>query len=132
LSPARKVRKASTVARQINQLRTTLCTVLAAPVSATVGTLVGDWSLAVLPPEKHRALKGLSKSPDLNDFLPVWHHRMGSENHCKRLKDRRSAKTLKMVATDGIKPPTPAFSGPPTEQAKWFENQRMSLRQSTR
>ena len=26
-----------------------------------------------------------------------------------------------MVARDGIEPPTPAFSGPPTEQAKWFE-----------
>ena len=25
-----------------------------------------------------------------------------------------------MVARDGIEPPTPAFSGPPTELAKWF------------
>ena len=26
-----------------------------------------------------------------------------------------------MVARDGIEPPTPAFSGPPTESRKWFE-----------
>jgi len=26
-----------------------------------------------------------------------------------------------MVARDGIEPPTPAFSGPPTESQKWFE-----------
>jgi hypothetical protein len=26
-----------------------------------------------------------------------------------------------MVARDGIEPPTPAFSGPPTESLKWFE-----------
>ena len=25
---------------------------------------------------------------------------------------------IKMVARDGIEPPTPAFSGPPTESAK--------------
>jgi hypothetical protein len=32
------------------------------------------------------------------------------------------AKLLKlMVARDGIEPPTPAFSGPPTESRKWFE-----------
>jgi len=32
------------------------------------------------------------------------------------------AKLLKvMVARDGIEPPTPAFSGPPTESPKWFE-----------
>ena len=28
---------------------------------------------------------------------------------------------LNVVARDGIEPPTPAFSGPPTELAKWFE-----------
>ena len=33
-----------------------------------------------------------------------------------------TAKLLKaMVARDGIEPPTPAFSGPPTESRKWFE-----------
>jgi hypothetical protein len=33
-----------------------------------------------------------------------------------------AAKLLKgMVARDGIEPPTPAFSGPPTELPKWFE-----------
>ncbi len=26
-----------------------------------------------------------------------------------------------LVARDGIEPPTPAFSGPPTESPKWFE-----------
>jgi len=26
-----------------------------------------------------------------------------------------------LVARDGIEPPTPAFSGPPTELPKWFE-----------
>jgi hypothetical protein len=26
-----------------------------------------------------------------------------------------------LVARDGIEPPTPAFSGPPTESRKWFE-----------
>jgi hypothetical protein len=26
-----------------------------------------------------------------------------------------------VVARDGIEPPTPAFSGPPTESRKWFE-----------
>jgi hypothetical protein len=26
-----------------------------------------------------------------------------------------------MVARDGIEPPTPAFSGPPSKEAKWFE-----------
>jgi hypothetical protein len=32
------------------------------------------------------------------------------------------AKLLKrMVARDGIEPPTPAFSGPLTESPKWFE-----------
>ena len=32
------------------------------------------------------------------------------------------AKLLKvLVARDGIEPPTPAFSGPPTESRKWFE-----------
>jgi len=32
------------------------------------------------------------------------------------------AKLLKrMVARDGIEPPTPAFSGPPPESLKWFE-----------
>jgi len=32
------------------------------------------------------------------------------------------AKLLKrMVARDGIEPPTPAFSGPLTEPPKWFE-----------
>jgi len=32
------------------------------------------------------------------------------------------SKLLKlMVARDGIEPPTPAFSGPPTESRKWFE-----------
>jgi hypothetical protein len=32
------------------------------------------------------------------------------------------AKLLKgLVARDGIEPPTPAFSGPPTESPKWFE-----------
>jgi hypothetical protein len=32
------------------------------------------------------------------------------------------AKLLKvLVARDGIEPPTPAFSGPPTESQKWFE-----------
>ncbi len=32
------------------------------------------------------------------------------------------AKLLKvLVARDGIEPPTPAFSGPPTELRKWFE-----------
>ncbi len=32
------------------------------------------------------------------------------------------AKFLKgLVARDGIEPPTPAFSGPPTEWPKWFE-----------
>ena len=32
------------------------------------------------------------------------------------------AKLLKgMVARDGIEPPTPAFSGPPTESPNWFE-----------
>jgi len=32
------------------------------------------------------------------------------------------AKLLKeLVARDGIEPPTPAFSGPPTESLKWFE-----------
>ncbi len=31
-------------------------------------------------------------------------------------------KLLKLlVARDGIEPPTPAFSGPPTESRKWFE-----------
>ncbi len=25
-----------------------------------------------------------------------------------------------LVARDGIEPPTPAFSGPPTEWPKWF------------
>jgi|GEM_PF-2672895 len=31
-------------------------------------------------------------------------------------------KLLKLlVARDGIEPPTPAFSGPPTELRKWFE-----------
>jgi hypothetical protein len=28
---------------------------------------------------------------------------------------------LSVVARDGIEPPTPAFSGPPAEMAKWFE-----------
>jgi len=33
-----------------------------------------------------------------------------------------TAKLLKvLVARDGIEPPTPAFSGPPTESRKWFE-----------
>jgi hypothetical protein len=27
-----------------------------------------------------------------------------------------------LVARDGIEPPTPAFSGPPTESRKWFES----------
>ena len=32
------------------------------------------------------------------------------------------AKLLKLlVARDGIEPPTPAFSEPPTESWKWFE-----------
>jgi hypothetical protein len=32
------------------------------------------------------------------------------------------AKLLKrMVARDGIEPPTPAFSGPLTDSPKWFE-----------
>jgi hypothetical protein len=32
------------------------------------------------------------------------------------------AKLLKvLVARDGIEPPTPAFSGSPTELRKWFE-----------
>ena len=35
-----------------------------------------------------------------------------------------------LVARDGIEPPTPAFSGPLTESPKWFENQRMSLREN--
>jgi hypothetical protein len=26
-----------------------------------------------------------------------------------------------LVARDGIEPPTPAFSGPPTGSRKWFE-----------
>jgi hypothetical protein len=26
---------------------------------------------------------------------------------------------MRVVARDGIEPPTPAFSGPPTELAKW-------------
>ena len=32
-----------------------------------------------------------------------------------------SSVTSQLVARDGIEPPTPAFSGPPTEMAKWFE-----------
>jgi hypothetical protein len=33
------------------------------------------------------------------------------------------AKLLKLlVARDGIEPPTPAFSGPPTGLPKWFES----------
>ena len=32
-----------------------------------------------------------------------------------------AAKSFKMmVARDGVEPPTPAFSGPPTESAKWL------------
>jgi len=32
------------------------------------------------------------------------------------------AKLLKlMVARDGIEPPTPTFSEPPTDSSKWFE-----------
>jgi hypothetical protein len=31
-----------------------------------------------------------------------------------------ACKTLKMVARDGIEPPTPAFSGLLTDSAKWF------------
>ncbi len=39
------------------------------------------------------------------------------------------AKLLKvLVARDGIEPPTPAFSGPPTESRKWFEIKRILLR----
>jgi hypothetical protein len=30
----------------------------------------------------------------------------------------------KVVARDGIEPPTPAFSGPPTDSRKWFEINR--------
>jgi hypothetical protein len=30
-----------------------------------------------------------------------------------------------MVARDGIEPPTPAFSGTPTESPKWFEINRL-------
>jgi hypothetical protein len=33
------------------------------------------------------------------------------------------------VARDGIEPPTPAFSGPPTDMAKWFKIQYSSLSQ---
>jgi hypothetical protein len=28
--------------------------------------------------------------------------------------------SLSVVARDGIEPPTPAFSGPPTDPVKWF------------
>jgi len=28
---------------------------------------------------------------------------------------------FEVVARDGIEPPTPAFSGPPADPAKWFE-----------
>jgi hypothetical protein len=31
------------------------------------------------------------------------------------------------VAREGIEPPTPAFSGPPTDAAKWLINQRKRL-----
>jgi len=46
--------------------------------------------------------------------------------YCSREKILRAfpavAKLLKLlVARDGIEPPTPAFSGPPTESRKWFE-----------
>ncbi len=34
----------------------------------------------------------------------------------------------RLVARDGIEPPTPAFSGPLTESPKWFEINQMSLR----
>ena len=33
---------------------------------------------------------------------------------------RRACKSLKLVARDGIEPPTPAFSGLLTDNAKWF------------
>jgi len=33
--------------------------------------------------------------------------------------EKQVCKLLKMVARDGIEPPTPAFSGPPTELANW-------------
>ena len=36
-------------------------------------------------------------------------------------------KLLKMVARDGIEPPTPAFSGPPTEFSQVVWNQRIQL-----
>ena len=51
------------------------------------------------------------------------------ENRCARIMRARNfyalfgvTKFLKLlVARDGIEPPTPAFSGPPTDSPKWFE-----------
>jgi len=51
------------------------------------------------------------------------------EVRCSRIVRARNSyalfaasKLLKLVvARDGIEPPTPAFSGPPTESRKWFE-----------
>jgi len=34
--------------------------------------------------------------------------------------EKQVCKLLKMVARDGIEPPTPAFSGLLTDNAKWF------------
>ena len=41
--------------------------------------------------------------------------RMASENDCGTLRQIIDS----MVARDGIEPPTPAFSGPPTNGSKW-------------
>src|SRR6266849_7449743 len=59
--------------------------------------------------------------------------RQKSEGQRARAKSEESSYSLcplllaRLVARDGIEPPTPAFSEPPTESPKWFEINGLSL-----